>query len=388
MPVYEPGSLGIKPPSGGFQQGGWYGGRQYWNGTLSDPGVIHEASNQQGAGQVVSAEVNRQSDQAQGNKPGDIEKYLQAQRDAQAKAQPTVINRPSGAGMSTGVGASAGAGSGVGLAGAGLQQAQLNLPELYKSLTEGSGVQELENNYTQMNQEYIDAKNKINDNPFLSEATRVGRVAKIESLFAERTKDIRDQIATKKADVETKLNLEMKQFDINSQQTKMAWDQLNTLLANGALQNASGEDIATLTRATGIGSSMIYSMIDANKKGVDTQVIQSENDNGEVTISVIDKQTGEVISQNSLGAVGTKTKSSSGGSASSIKSSNIQAIDSGLSSQTNPYGHVPPAVWNEALKAYVQDGLGNAKDFNLIYGYLKDPNRTDSGTSTGYIEVE
>src|SRR3990167_653722 len=48
--TYAPEQLGIKAPSGGFQTGGWYSGRQYWNGTLSDPGVIHPQSNQQGAG--------------------------------------------------------------------------------------------------------------------------------------------------------------------------------------------------------------------------------------------------------------------------------------------------------------------------------------------------
>ena len=45
--IYDPTSLGIKPPSGGFQVGGWYSGRQFWNGTLSEPGQIHPSSNQQ-----------------------------------------------------------------------------------------------------------------------------------------------------------------------------------------------------------------------------------------------------------------------------------------------------------------------------------------------------
>ena len=73
-------------PPGGFQQGGWYGGRQYWNGSFSQPGQIHTESNQQGAGELVSKEVNLQSDVVQGNQPGDIEKYLANLRVAQ---QPT-----------------------------------------------------------------------------------------------------------------------------------------------------------------------------------------------------------------------------------------------------------------------------------------------------------
>ena len=51
--LYSPESLGIKAPSGGFQEGGWYNGRHYWGGQLSDPGVINPISNQQGAGQEV-----------------------------------------------------------------------------------------------------------------------------------------------------------------------------------------------------------------------------------------------------------------------------------------------------------------------------------------------
>jgi hypothetical protein len=37
--------------------GGWYDGQQFWNGTLSAPGVINSQSNQQGAGQAVSKEI-------------------------------------------------------------------------------------------------------------------------------------------------------------------------------------------------------------------------------------------------------------------------------------------------------------------------------------------
>src|SRR3990167_7878624 len=57
MAVYTPEQLGIKAPSGGFATGGWYSGRQFWGGTLSDSGVIHPQSNQPGAGQTVSPQV-------------------------------------------------------------------------------------------------------------------------------------------------------------------------------------------------------------------------------------------------------------------------------------------------------------------------------------------
>lgn len=74
--TYSPESLGIKAPSGGFATGGWYSGRQYWNGTFSDPGVIHPGSNQSGAGSPVSNEVNSQSASAQGVSVQNFNEYL------------------------------------------------------------------------------------------------------------------------------------------------------------------------------------------------------------------------------------------------------------------------------------------------------------------------
>lgn len=74
--TYSAEQLGIKAPSGGFQTGGWYGGRQYWNGTFSDKGAIHPESNQQGAGQVVSPSVNAQSAVAQGTSVQNFNQYL------------------------------------------------------------------------------------------------------------------------------------------------------------------------------------------------------------------------------------------------------------------------------------------------------------------------
>src|SRR3990167_11487597 len=88
MATYSPSSLSIQPPSGGFKEGGWYSGRQYWAGTLSEPGVIHPSSNQVGAGQIVSPEVNAQSAALQGVSPQQLEAYLQSQRTAGAKVQP------------------------------------------------------------------------------------------------------------------------------------------------------------------------------------------------------------------------------------------------------------------------------------------------------------
>jgi len=312
-----PSINGIPEPAGGFQTGGWYGGRQYWNGTFSAPGVINVQSDQVGAGQAVSKEVVQQTNPANWD-------YIQQQQQQQQQNIQPVAQAVQSASTDFSQAGVSGAGVGVGVPTA---EAPINLPDMYQNLYKDSGISDLESQYSTQEKSYIEAKGKINDNPFLSEATRVGRIAKIESLFAERTASIKGDIATKKADVETQMNLELQQFDINSQQTQLAWEQFNSLLNMGALNNASGEDIANLTRQTGISSTMIKNAIAERNKPepVQTQMIQSENDAGEVTVSVINSQTGEVISQQSLGAIGTKTKVTGGGGGSTTPAKNAQS---------------------------------------------------------------
>ena len=79
-------------PAGGFQNGGWYGGQQFMNGTFSAPGVINSQSNQQGAGQAVSNAVNNQSARAQGVAPQQFNNYLAAQQQSTQQTPTTAIS--------------------------------------------------------------------------------------------------------------------------------------------------------------------------------------------------------------------------------------------------------------------------------------------------------
>ena len=186
-----------------------------------------------------------------------------------------------------------------------LNQPTINLPELYEGLYASSGITGIQDELSGKTKAYNEAVAKIKDNPYLSEATMTGRLSKLSDKFNADTQAIRSDIAMKKADIETKLNLQTQQFNINSQQATQALNQFNSLLASGALDNASGEDIANITRATGISSSMIQSAIKARQKTeVDSQLITSTADSGEVTATLINKQTGEIINQTSLGNVG------------------------------------------------------------------------------------
>lgn len=336
MAVYRAEQVGVKAPSTGFQQGGWYNGRQFWNGTLSDPGVIHPESNQQGAGHAVSNEVIAQTN------PNNVA-YVQQQRQ-----QAGVLTPGSMPGGTYNPNAQS---SGMGDMGT-TSPATLDLPKLYENLYANSGIRDIEGELIQREKEYNDAQMKINDNPWFSEADRVGRLEKLSKDYENRVANKRNEVAMKKADIETKLNLEMKQFDINSESARMALDRFNTLLSTGALNGASGEDIANITRSTGISSQAIQSAIKAQQqKNRDTQVITSTNDAGVVTAVVIDKSTGEVISSNSLGSIGNAQNGSSKASEGEIK-----------------------AYYMNALREDAKKGLTLSQIFNLYTGHL-EPNQ-------------
>lgn len=297
--VVNPSANQVKLDSGKLitaQQGGWYDGQQYWGGTLSAPGQINSKSNQIGAGQYVSAEVNAQSAAQQGVSAQQLEQYLTDQRTKQGVPQPsptTAAPMPSEF-----IPSSTPAGAGIGYAAPNVP----DLQGLYKTLNENTGISSLEQELADKADAYAKAQSKINDNPYLSEANRVGRIQKLSIDYNNDIKNTQDQLAMKKADVETQLNLATKQFDINSQAARDALDRFNTLLQTGALANADGADIANLTRSTGLSSSAIQSAITAQKKkDVQTSVV-SYDDGKNQGFAVIDTQTGAIISKQVIAA--------------------------------------------------------------------------------------
>lgn len=342
--LYSPESLGIKPPAGGFQQGGWYAGRQYWGGQLSDPGVINPLSNQQGAGQAVSAEVNAQSASAQGVSAQQLEAYLQQQRDIQAKAQvqPTQQYTPAD---NSGIPVAQGDGAGVGYQ---APAPALNLPDLYKGLYESQGISAIEEGLNKKAKAYADAQSKINDNPFLSEANRTGRIQKLTIDYNNSVKNDQDLLAMKKQDIATQLDIATKQFDIESQSAKQALDQFNVLLQSGALAGASGNDIANITRATGISSSMIQSAIGAQKEKDRQTSVTTVDDGKNIYSVVIDTKTGQIINKQAISA-----------------SKPVQGA--------KPTESDKQAYYSNALRSDAQNGMTLAQIFQLYTGYL-DPN--------------
>ena len=331
-----------KTPPGGFQQGGWYSGRQYWGGTFSEPGQIHPGSSQSGAGQAVSKEVIAQT------APQNVA-YIEQQRQTAGLAPSPTAGAPASSGFSQ-AGTTGQAGAGAGFTPPATFDPVVSYDALYKS----SGITDKQAQFSGMEKQHIEAKGKINDNPFLSEATRVGRVAKLEQLFGERTANIKSDIATSKADVEMKLNLELKRFDINSQVAKTAFDQVNNLISSGAFDNASGDDIANATRSSGISSSMIYSAINAQKaKNVKTDTIKWD-DNINQGFAVVNSQTGEIINKQTIAATSTKPEKAEGSGTGLLNEQRQIALDKAQAPQAARQAATKGKTLSDMMSFYSQ----------------------------------
>lgn len=304
MAKYDPNQLGVQAPSGGFQQGGWYSGRQYWNGTLSDPGVIHPESNQQGAGQAVSDEVNRQSSVAQGKAPDAISNYLATQRSnsgnslTQAFANVPTTRQTQSPGQSSGVT---------------IPEQTINLPEMYDNLFQSSGINEKQDQIKKAEENFLEARNEITNNPFLSASDMDRRLQRIRQAYEREVAPLRSDVESKKADIQMQLDLQTKQFDINSQSAQLALSQFNSLLEMGALNGASDADIANITRSTGLSSGMIQNAIiqqaNSNLQTI-TETFDDGTNEGFIIYSI--DPAGNVVNQ-SKQVTGRSSKTSGGG---------------------------------------------------------------------------
>jgi hypothetical protein len=224
-----------KTPAAGFQQGGWYAGRQFWNGTFSQPGQIHPESNQPGAGTMVPAETLAATSAAAGLEPGANQQFINAQYAGANVTQP-------------GAAPTAGVYAGKTSATTKLSDAQVKANELQTSINAKKA-------------EADKRRAEVNNNPWLSEASRVGQIAKIDSL-------LNDSINTDNAN----LLYWQKQADTEAANAKPDYD------------------------------------------------IQYQTDTaGNVTILTVDKKTGKLVSTVSAGKVGKGTTPSGGTTAATIK---------------------------------------------------------------------
>lgn len=215
--------------------------------------------------------------------------------------------------------------TGEGLAGfGGGDQSSIDLQSVYDQYINSDEIKSLESELEQRRRARDEAKGDINDNPFYAEATRVGKIAKLEERAGDDIRTLEATLADRRAEAQTRLNIELQQYNINDRQYQNNLNRLNTLLSSGAIKAASSSDIAELSVATGLSPDMIRSMQDTvGKADVNPHVVTSTDNSGNVTISIVDLNSGEMIANRSLGAVG-KASTSSGGSGSFNTSEYVQ----------------------------------------------------------------
>lgn len=198
-----------------------------------------------------------------------------------------------------------------------------SLQGIYDTALSNAGVSELEKQLQEKQRARDAALADINDNPFYTEATRVGKISKLNQASENDINTLSDQIKSAKADAQVRLSIANQQFNIDDKLYQRNIQKLNTLISTGAINNASSDEISQIARATGLTTSMIKSIqkqATANKK---TQVNTSTDDNGNVTISVFDPATGAVIAQNSLGQIAKTSKSTGSGTGSKITDKDV-----------------------------------------------------------------
>lgn len=244
--------------------GGWYDGQQYWGGTLSAPGVINSLSDQQGAGQAVNPEVIKQSNIDQGLAPGTNEAYLGIQTDNY-----NLANNISGTNSGSGTNSSS------------------PLSDLEKQITD------LNSSINTKKAEADKRRAEVNENPFLSEASRVGRIAKIDS----------------------------------------------------ALNDTLKTDIDNLT--------VLTNSLEAKQKELapDYEYIKEIDDNGNLTIITLDKKTGKIVNTTSGGKVGKATKTG-GSSYTETKDAEIKQYKNEIQAAAINY-----VTLEDLLKTYIPLGV-------------------------------
>lgn len=254
----------------------------------------------------------------------------------------------------------------------------IDLNSIYENALTGANTTALESELNAKKMAKDAASADINDNPFYTEATRVGKIAKLDAKANDEINTLQDQITQAKADAQVKVNIATQQYNINSQEYQNNLSKLNTLISSGAIAGASSADISAIALSTGMSTSMVNGIITKVKEG--NRSLQTTTDNaGNVTI--FDANTGQII--NTLKGIG---KVDTGGSPTetSIKRANYTNATSALSSVTGDDGYVSEENFDAARRAFVAYG-GTLDDFNSNFYNFANPKYYSSYKIPEYV---
>ena len=240
----------------------------------------------------------------------------------------------------------------------------IDLTSTYDEAYKSAGIADLEKELSEKRKQLTAGQATITNNPWLSATEQGGRITKLKEVADQEITNLQNDITLKKADVETKINLKLKQIDINSQASKDALSNLNTLLSLGAMTNVSADQIAKIAKVTGLSTAMITSAVDyAKSKNVETEIKTEEDNAGNVTYITLNKKTGEVIKRQSMGKIGKGKAATTTETAADRKRGVFSEVQQELNRLGGSDKFVSPAEWQYMRQQWIAQGY-DGKDFD------------------------
>ncbi len=234
--------------------------------------------------------------------------------------------------------------------------------------------------YNKLTTELDKAKADINDNPYFSEATRSGRILKLNERANDKLTTLQNRVASLKADEQVAYNVSMDRYKLQQDQIKQNIDRLKMYIDTGAILNASAQDIAKIGVATGMSQAMLQGIISRTRAEIAAQNAPKtefkvfEDDNGDVTVAVFDSQTSKMVGKSQLSGVG-KTKQTN------LATEKLKPINDLISDaiQADPYQVNNRSVINSKdyvriRQTFTDKNLGSYADFDNRYSQFVNPN--------------
>lgn len=418
------------------KEGGWYDGQQLFGGTLSAKGVINANSNQQGAGQAVSSEVNQASSIAQGKAPTAIDTYLaggsgspsftssnQAATAVNGAAK-SLYNSSSDTPQVQSLGAIAN--DIKGLLPAGSAPIAPNLVQTYQDQRTSLGLDGLEKDIAsltdQENAIIADNRTRTASEMNKPEALGVigGRVSEVQRQQNEKLDVITRQKTAKVAEYQaglTNINTIMTLTQQDYTNAKASYDTqftqaidtinlvrgiqndqktdaqraidnsranlqiyINTI-SNGNLdpKNLSPDQQLQINKME-VQSGLPVGFVSSLKMDPKANILFTNSDNGITQVGI--KNADGTVSVQSYGT-STKTQSAADKTA-ALTSTYTSLLNSTVVKEGNQdYGHVSPESWRSAVSSWNAQG-GSTEDFNKTFARYADPNRADFVQAYGF----
>jgi hypothetical protein len=234
--------------------------------------------------------------------------------------------------------------------------------------------------YNKLTTELDKAKADINDNPYFSEATRSGRILKLNERANDKLTTLQNRVASLKADEQVAYNVSMDRYKLQQDQIKQNIDRLKMYIDTGAILNATGQDIAKIGVATGMSQAMLQGIISRTRAEIaaqnapKTELKVFEDDNGDVTVAVFDSQTSKMVGKSQLSGV-SKTKQTN------LATEKLKEINDLISDavKADPYQVNNRSVVNSKdyvriRQTFTDNNLGTYADFDNRYSQFVNPN--------------